>query len=123
MGQVAQGRQAPDDELTRSIKEMSPRQLRLYKQQLREKMKDLRPQDREAVLSRIRGIPGLRDIVEEFGDTYYVVGESVWQVSVKVTEEHQLLYEGRWILYLGESPRSYIMQYFLDEATGELTRM
>lgn len=123
LGQVAEGEEVRDDELTRSIKELSPRQLRLYKQRLRQRIKDLNPQDREAVLARIRSIPGLRGIVVEFGDTYYLVGKSVWQVSVKVTEEYQRLYEGQWILYPGESSRSYNMQYFLDEATGELTRM
>lgn len=123
LGPGTQDGQILDDELTSTIKELSPRLLRIYKQDLILRTKSLAPEQRDAVFERIRGIPGLRDIVTEYGYTYYVVGERVWQVSVKVTEEGQQLYEGQWVPHPSVMPISYNMQYFLDEATGKLTRM
>ncbi len=51
-----------DEKLIRLIKGMSPGTLRIYKQQLPLRLKSMAPQDRESLLVRIKGIPGLEDI-------------------------------------------------------------
>ena len=47
------------------ISKMSPWSLRVYKQQLRQRIKDMSPQDIESTLSRIRNIPELSDLFGE----------------------------------------------------------
>ncbi len=50
-------------ELADLIKGLSPSALRLYKQQLPQRLKTMRPEGRQVILSRLQGIPELADLL------------------------------------------------------------
>ena len=50
-------------ELAETIRRLSPAALRLYKQQLPQRLKTMSPESRQTILSRLQGIPELADIL------------------------------------------------------------
>jgi hypothetical protein len=110
-----------DEEMNRTIKALSPEALRIFKEELRERLKAMTPQEREPVLSRIRGISEVEDIVREY-EGVFPEGEGTWLVNVKVAKEPQMLREGRWVVTRALVTETYTQQYYFSETTGALTK-
>jgi len=53
-------------DLATLLRETSPEGLRLYKQDLRQRLKTMRPEDRQSTLERLRGYVELTDVLGEF---------------------------------------------------------
>ena len=120
--EIPKGVEISDSEISRSIGKLSPEALGDYKQELRQKLKDMNPHDRETSLSILRSIPELSDVLSEFDDEYLNDSEVIWLVQVKVIAEPQRLTEGKWVATPLFETKTYVEKYCFSEATGAIAK-
>ncbi len=118
-GKAEYGKEVVDEEMNHTIKALSPEALRIFREEIPERLKAMTPQDREAALSRLRGIAEVEDIVQEFEGIH---PEGTWLVNVKVVVEPQRLTEGNWVATPLFETKEYVEQYYFSEVTGAIKK-